>query len=449
MTAAETIAAIATAPGRGGIGIVRISGPGVRSIAQALLGRLPRPRYACFVIFRDATGSPLDKGLALYFPAPHSYTGEDVLELHAHGSPVVLDLLLEQACALGARLARPGEFTERAFLNGKLDLAQAEAVADLINATSTAAARAALRTLTGEFSRRVQALVERLTELRSYVEAAMDFPEEEIDFLSDSRLAERIASLQAELVSLQTAARQGALLHEGLTVVLAGPPNAGKSSLLNALAGEEAAIVSPIPGTTRDVLRADIDLGDGLRLRVLDTAGLRTSCDVLEAEGMRRARHAMERADRVLLVLDAAAPDPVARAEAEAQLPPALPRTVIYNKIDLTGQPPARRENTPAAELYVSARTRAGLELLRAHLKESMGFAIAGEGSFTARRRHLEALARAQHHLTAAGEHACARQGELAAEAMRLAQDALGEITGAVTPDDLLGRIFSTFCIGK
>lgn len=449
MTGAGTIAAIATPPGRGGIGIVRVSGPGVRAIAQALLGRLPKPRYACFAAFRDADDTPLDEGLALYFPAPRSYTGEDVLELHAHGSPVVLDLLLKRICALGARLARPGEFTERAFLNGKLDLAQAEAVADLINAASAAAARAARRSLAGEFSQRVHALAERLTALRLYVEATIDFPEEEIDFLSEARLAEGLAGLQADLADLQAATHQGVLLHEGMTVVIAGPPNAGKSSLLNALAGEEAAIVSPVPGTTRDVLRADIDLGEGLRLRVLDTAGLRESRDAIEAEGIRRARLALERADRVLLVLDAAAPDPAARAAAEAQLPPRLPRTVIHNKIDLTGQPPARHEDEATAELYVSARTGAGLELLRAHLKESLGFQPAGEGSFIARRRHLEALARAARHLAAAAERARARQGELVAEELRLAQDALGEITGAVTPDDLLGRIFSTFCIGK
>jgi tRNA modification GTPase len=452
LTERDTIAAIATPPGRGGIGIVRVSGPGVRAVAEGLLGRLPAPRRAVFTAFRDGDGAVIDEGIALYFPAPRSYTGEDVLELHAHGSPVVLDMLLERACALGARPARPGEFTERAFLNGKLDLAQAEAVADLIEAASRAAARAARRSLTGEFSRRVEELIERLTALRTYVEAAIDFPEEEIDFLSQAGVAERLAALRTALAGLETAARQGALLHEGLTVVIAGPPNAGKSSLLNALSGEETAIVSPIPGTTRDVLRAEIDLGEGLRLRVLDTAGLRESTDEIETEGMRRARAAMARADRVLLVLDAATPDPAARAAAEAQLPPTLPRTIIYNKIDLTGEAPALRSATAgptAAEIRLSAKTGAGLELLRAHLKESAGFRPAGENDFTARRRHLDAIARAACHLEAAAAHAAAQQGELLAEELRLAQDALGEITGKLTSDDLLGRIFSSFCIGK
>ncbi len=452
----DTIAAIATPPGRGGIGIVRVSGPQVRAIAEGLLdgGRLPPPRRAAFRAFRDADGTVIDEGIALYFPAPRSYTGEEVLELHAHGSPVVLDLLLARACALGARPARPGEFTERAFLNGKLDLAQAEAVADLIDAANAAAARAARRTLAGEFSQRVAALVERLTDLRTYVEAAIDFPEEEVDFLSEAQLAERLQALAEDLARLRAAARTGTLLQEGMVVVIAGPPNAGKSSLLNALAGEEAAIVSPVPGTTRDVLRADIDLGGGLRLRVFDTAGLRASADAIETEGMRRARQVMERADRVLFVLDAAHPDPVARAAAEAQLPPHLPRTLIYNKIDLTGQAPYYRaapgpEAAPYAEVALSAKTGAGLELLRNHLGESAGFRPAGENDFTARRRHLEAIARAERHLAAAAAHAAARQGELLAEELKLAQDALGEITGAVAPDDLLGRIFSTFCIGK
>lgn len=448
MIPADTIAAIATPPGRGGIGIVRLSGPAARRIAESMLGKLPPPRHASFVHFLDNSGQPIDQGLALFFPAPHSFTGEDVLELHGHGGPVILDMLLGRALELGARPARPGEFSERAFLNGKLDLAQAEAVADLIEAGSETAARSALRSLEGEFSRRVHALVEGLTRLRLYVEAAIDFPEDEIDFLADERVIQELDMLEHDIRQLQESARQGCLLHDGMTVVLAGPPNAGKSSLLNALAQSETAIVSPIPGTTRDVLRERIHI-NGMPLHIVDTAGLRESRDAIESEGIRRAREQMERADRVLLVLDdtVGGSQPV---DVEKFLPPNLPRSVIRNKIDLSRRAPGITKISGSVEIALSAKTGAGLDVLRQHLKESMGFQPAGEGTFIARRRHLDAIRRAQEHL-AQGKVQLkeSRAGELLAEELRLAQQALSEITGEFTPEDLLGRIFSSFCIGK
>ena len=443
----DTIAAIATPPGRGGIGVVRVSGPATRAIAEALLGKLPPPRVATFARFRAAAGAPIDEGLALYFPAPRSYTGEDVLELHGHGGPVVLDMLLARALGLGARQARPGEFTERAFLNGKLDLAQAEAVADLIDAGSQAAVRAALRSLDGEFSRRVRALTEQLIQLRLHVEAAIDFPEEEIDFLADEKITTDIAALEDSLAQVLVSAQQGQLLHDGMVVVLAGRPNAGKSSLLNALSATDAAIVSDIPGTTRDVLREFIQL-DGMPLHVVDTAGLRVARDDIEAEGVRRAQREMARADRILLIVDDAQPSADGDAEL-TQLLPNLPCTRVHNKIDLTGRAPGRQERNGTTEIALSAKTGAGLELLRQHLKTCMGFQPAGEGSFMARRRHLDALRRAQAHVAVAHARASERAGELLAEELRQAQQALSEITGEFTSDDLLGRIFSSFCIGK
>jgi tRNA modification GTPase len=449
VTARDTIAAVATPPGRGGIGIVRVSGPAARRIAESLLGRLPRPRFATFAEFLGAAGQPIDQGLALFFPAPHSFTGEDVLELHGHGGPVVLDMVLDRALGLGARLARPGEFSERAFLNGKLDLAQAEAVADLIEAGSVSAARSALRSLEGEFSRRVHVLVEGLTRLRMFIEAAIDFPEEEgIDLLADARVLQELDVLETDIAQLLACTQQGVLLHDGMTVVLAGPPNAGKSSLLNALAQTESAIVSPIPGTTRDVLRERIHI-DGMPLHIVDTAGLRASRDAIESEGIRRAREQMERADRILLVLDDDA-DAGVPADALDLLPPRLPRTLIRNKIDLSGRDPGVAEGPGVVEIALSARTGAGLDDLRRHLKECMGFQPAGEGAFIARRRHLDAIRRAQEHL-ARGKAQLKQSlaGELLAEDLRLAQQALSEITGEFTSDDLLGRIFSSFCIGK
>jgi len=449
VTASETIAAIATAPGRGGIGIVRVSGRGCRSIAEALLGRVPEPRVAELHRFRDAAGEPIDEGLALYFPGPASFTGEDVLELQGHGGPVVMDLLLRRVLELGARAAEPGEFTQRAFLNDKLDLAQAEAVADLIDSGSAQAARAALRSLQGEFSSQVHDLAEAVLELRMWVEAAIDFPEEEVDFLGDRALNARLEFIRHRFAGLAETARQGALLRDGLTLVIAGRPNAGKSSLLNRLAGYDAAIVTPVPGTTRDVLRERIEI-DGLPLHVLDTAGLRESPDEVEAEGIRRAHRELTRADRVLYVVDAADAAAVDSLEADlAGLPTDAPRTVVLNKIDRLGRAP-RIDTGDAPRVHLSAATGAGLDLLRNHLKDCVGFHPASTGVLSARARHLDALRRARAHVEEAYRLLTERHaGELVAQELTDAQKQLGEITGEVTSDDLLGRIFSSFCIGK
>lgn len=445
----DTIAAIATPPGRGGVGVVRLSGPRTRIIAEGLLGGLPPPRYARFTCFRDADGQPIDEGLALFFPAPHSFTGEDVLELQGHGGPVVMDLLLRRVLGLGARLARPGEFSQRAFENDKLDLAQAEAIADLIDSGSTQAARAAARSLQGEFSRRVHALVDDLISLRSYIEAAIDFPEEEVDFLAEGDVTGHLATLRAQLDGLLGSARQGALLKEGMRLVLAGRPNAGKSSLLNALAGYESAIVTHLPGTTRDVLREQIDI-DGMPLHVIDTAGLRDSTDAVEQEGVRRAWREIEQADHVLVLADAREGFGAPEQAIIDRIPGHLAVTRILNKIDLTGAEPGRCRSAEGTELRLSATQGAGLDVLREHLKHAMGFQDPGEGSFTARRRHLDALHRAAAILErGAAVLASSGAGELLAEDLRAAQDALGEITGAFTSEDLLGRIFSSFCIGK
>jgi len=447
--ASDTIGAVATPPGRGGIGIVRLSGPATRTIAAGLLGRCPPPRVARLQPFRAADGETLDVGLALFFPGPASFTGEDVLELHGHGGPVVLDRLLARTLELGARLARPGEFSERAFLNGKLDLAQAEAIADLIASGSEAAARSALRSLQGAFSARIAALVERLTALRTYVEAAIDFPDEAIDFLADGQVARGLEALAGELATVAAAAARGRLLHDGLTVVIAGPPNAGKSSLLNRFAGQESAIVNEIPGTTRDLLREYVQL-DGLPLHLVDTAGLRASDDRVEQEGIRRAREALARADRALLVLDDSTRDPAAEAALRASLPAGLPVTVVRNKIDLSGRPAGPGAGPDGPEIALSLVTGDGFDALREHLKEVSGYSGSESGDFMARRRHLDALARAGQALDVAGEQLAGDAGgELVAEELRLAQQALGEITGAVTSDDLLGRIFAEFCIGK
>jgi tRNA modification GTPase len=445
---ADTIAAIATPPGRGGVGIVRVSGPAARAVAERLLGRCPAPRQASYGPFHDADGRLLDQGIALFFPNPHSFTGEDVLELQGHGGPVVLDLLLAACFAAGARAARPGEFSERAFLNGKLDLAQAEAVADLIEAGSRDAAELALRSLQGEFSARIHALVTTLTELRTYVEAAIDFSDEEIDFLSEGGVVERVDQLAAALARVREAAHQGTVMREGITVVIAGRPNAGKSSLLNALAGREAAIVTDVPGTTRDVLREHIAV-DGVPLHVVDTAGLRESEDRVEREGIRRAWGELERADRILLVVDDSAEVAAEERAILARLPH-IPVTVVRNKIDLSGRPPGVSDGPEGPEVRVSAHTGAGLDLLRHHLKQAVGWRNSTEGLFMARRRHLDALDRAAEHLTRGAEVLrISNAGELLAEELRLAQRTLGEITGEVTSDDLLGRIFSSFCIGK
>jgi tRNA modification GTPase len=450
MSHSDTIVAAATAPGRGGVGVVRVSGPKAPEIAATLVGELPKPRHATLASFRDDAGEPIDIGMALFFPGPHSYTGEHVLELQGHGGPVILESLVQRCMQLGARRARPGEFTERAFHNDKIDLAQAEAVADLIDAGSREAARAAMRSLQGEFSNMVQGLTDSLIDLRIYVEAAIDFPEEEVDFLGDSELRERLASVRGHFDAVAAAARQGRLLRDGITVVLAGRPNSGKSSLLNRLAGYDAAIVTPVPGTTRDVLRERIDI-DGLPLHVLDTAGLRDSTDQVEAEGVRRATAEMARADRVLFVVDTMA-DATGRAfeEEKARLPADVPVTLVFNKIDLSAGLPVADTISGPSRIYVSAKTGKGLDLLRAHLKDCVSFQGTGNGSISARRRHLEALARARECVeNAARQLEQHRAGELVAEELRAGQTALDEITGIFTADDLLGRIFGSFCIGK
>ena len=450
----DTIAAVATAQGRGGVGIVRVSGPRARAIAISLSGREPEPRHAYYCAFFADDGEVIDKGLLLFFRGPNSFTGEDVLELQGHGGPVVLDMLLRRCLELGARLARPGEFSERAFLNDKLDLAQAEAIADLIEASSEQAARNAVRSLQGEFSRKVQHLADKLIELRMYVEAAIDFPEEEIDFLADGHVLGQLDGVRSELLAVQREAGQGALLRDGMTVVIAGRPNAGKSSLLNALAGREAAIVTDIAGTTRDVLREHIHI-DGMPLHVVDTAGLRDTEDQVERIGVERALKAIGEADRVLLVVDATAPeaaDPFALwPEFLEQRPDPARVTLIRNKADLSGEA-IRLESCADGHVTISlsARNEGGLELLREHLKTCMGFEQTTESSFSARLRHLDALRQAGGYLEHGREQlTLLGAGELLAEDLRMAHQALGEITGAFTPDDLLGRIFSSFCIGK
>lgn len=447
----DTIAAVATAPGRGGVGIVRVSGPGATHIAQTLLGRLPPPRQAQYLPFFNAAGEELDRGIALYFPGPHSFTGEDVLELQGHGGPVVMSLLLDAAKRAGARQARPGEFSERAFLNDKLDLAQAEAIADLIEASSEQAARNALQSLQGSFSRQVQALVEALIQLRIYVEAAIDFPEEEIDFLSDGRVESDLQGIADDLAQLIHKARQGQLVRDGMNVVIAGKPNAGKSSLLNALVEKESAIVTEIAGTTRDVLREHIHL-DGMPLHIIDTAGLREASDQVEQIGIERAWAEINRADRILLLVDAREainhpewqPENV-WPEFTAKLKASSKVSVVYNKTDLVDS-----SQLPANSLAISAKTGAGLDALKQHLKDCMGYQSTLEGTFTARQRHIDALLKAQEFVqygqTQLHTHAA---GELLAEDLRQAQQSLSEITGEFTPDDLLGRIFSSFCIGK
>lgn len=447
VTATNTIAAIATPPGRGGIGVIRVSGPATPAIAMALLGALPQPRYATYRTFLDHAGGVIDRGLAIYFPAPFSYTGEDVLELHAHGSPVALDLLLHRLFALGARPAQPGEFTERAFLNGKIDLAQAEAVADLIAATTAQAARSAVRSLVGEYSGRIHHAIDTLVELRVYAEAAIDFADEEIDFLAQGQMATRLAALRQQLVGVRRSARQGQLLHEGCTMVIAGRPNAGKSTLLNRLAGTDTAIVTAVPGTTRDLLRERIQL-DGVPLHLVDTAGLHDTTDPVEQEGIRRARAAMHNADRILLVIDATAPhDP---ADLLSDLPGGIGITCIYNKIDLTPLTPALDETGSLAVLRLSAQTGAGLDLLHQHLKNCLDLTETTEDVFAARRRHVLAIDQAELAIARAQALlAAAPAPELIAEDLRCAQQALSEITGAFSADDLLGEIFGAFCIGK
>ncbi len=440
---AETIVSVATPPGTGGIGIVRISGEKTEYIARTLLGSLPEPRHAAYRTFRDKVGRRVDEGLVLYFPAPASMTGESVLELHGHGGPLVQSMLVDAAVGCGARRAEPGEFSKRAFLNDKLDLVQAEAIVDLINAGTAQAARAALRSFAGEFSAAVSALAEQVLRLRMHVEAAIDFPEEDIDFLADDVLHARVEECRAAFVVLRENASQGRLLRDGFQVVIVGKPNAGKSSLLNLLSGQQAAIVTEVAGTTRDILREQIDI-DGLAVELVDTAGIRENPDRIEEEGIRRARAALANADAALLIQDATADED---HELHESLPKAVPVTIVRNKVDLTNEPPGRLDEDV---INISAKTGAGLDALRQRIRELAGYRNAGEGACTARRRHLGALERAAMHFET-GRTALeqAQAGELLAEELRLSQQALGEITGAVSSDDLLGRIFSEFCIGK
>ncbi len=443
----DTIVAVATPRGRGGVGIVRVSGAIVTDLATAVLGALPEPRRARYTRFLASDGETLDQGLALYFPAPGSYTGEDVLELQGHGGPVVMDLLVERLLGLGARAARPGEFTQRAYLNGRMDLAQAEAVADLIDSATEQAARAAVHSLQGEFSARIDALVEGLIGLRTHVEAAIDFPEEEIDFLEDGGIVAELANLRGVLDEVMAGARQGQLLRDGAVIVIAGRPNVGKSSLMNALSGCDSAIVTDIPGTTRDLVRAQIDI-DGMPVNMIDTAGLRDSTDPVEMEGIRRARKAIDNADLVLMVVDDR-DGPDSRERALLDDPIAGTRSLLVrNKTDLT----VAAGDAPAAYggLRISALTGEGIGELRERLKAAMGFEATAEGAFMARRRHLEALAVAAESLRRGDRQLrVARAGELLAEELRAAQQALAGITGEFSNEDLLGRIFSSFCIGK
>jgi len=466
----DPIAAIATAPGRGGVGIVRISGKGLDPLVQALCGRVLRPREATYLPFNDAAGQPIDQGLALHFPAPHSYTGEDVLELQAHGGPVVLQLLLARCleaaaaidpstghiCLPRLRLAQPGEFSERAFLNDKIDLAQAEAIADLIDASTEAAARSASRSLAGAFSHEIEALRDALIHLRMLVEATLDFPEEEIDFLRQADTHGQLSHLQQTLAAVLQRTRQGALLREGIKVVIAGQPNAGKSSLLNALAGAELAIVTPIPGTTRDKVQQTIQI-EGVPLHVIDTAGLREGHDEVERIGIARAWDEIAAADAVLFLHDLTRSGDAAYRAADAdiaqamalRLPAHVPVIDLWNKSDCAPPP---QEGVPGGEVMrLSARTGEGLAALRQHLLQAAGWQAAPEGVFIARARHVEALLAVQSHLDAAQAHLDASNPalDLLAEELRLAQNALGEITGEFTSDDLLGVIFSRFCIGK
>lgn len=440
----DTIAAPATAPGQSGVGIIRVSGPLSATIARAIVKTLPKPRYALHTPFYDLDDSIIDYGLAIFFPGPNSFTGEDVLELHAHGSPVVLDYLLRRINALGARVARPGEFSERAFLNDKLDLAQAEAIADLISASSEQAARSAVRSLQGEFSDKIKMLVEQVIRLRVYVEAAIDFPDEEIDFLADEKVASDLVTIEAALQTILVTAKQGALLREGMNVVIAGKPNAGKSSLLNALSGQQTAIVTDVPGTTRDVLRQHIVI-DGLPLHIIDTAGIRESDDIVEQEGVRRAKQAMQDADCLVLVHDVNSDQPLLENDLIKQFAELRRLLVVHNKIDVQHEVPSLNNN----QIYLSAKTGQGIDLLKQQLKKLIGFETHTEGCFIARSRHLLALEQANTHLDQAAIQLQKNAGECMAEELRYVQQELSTITGEFTSDDLLGEIFSNFCIGK
>lgn len=450
----DTIVAQATPPGRGGVGIVRVSGPAAKTVAEHILGYCPAPRRAEYLPFKDLNNTLLDEGIALFFQGPNSFTGEDVLELQGHGGPVLIDMIIKAILDFPeVRPARPGEFSERAFLNDKLDLTQAEAIADLIDTTSEQAAKAALQSLQGGFSHEIDQLVDQVIHLRMYVEAAIDFPDEEIDFLSDGKVSGDLEAIIDRLHQVMVQAKQGSLLREGMKVVIAGRPNAGKSSLLNALAGRESAIVTAIAGTTRDVLREHIQI-DGMPLHIIDTAGLRESPDEVERIGIQRAWDEIRAADRVLFMVDATETNAIHPAdiwpEFFEQLPDDLPFTVIRNKVDLNEEPVAIEDIHGIPVLHLSAKTGHGIELLREHLKHCVGYTATSEGSFMARRRHLDALERAREHLMIGQEQLELNlAGELLAEELRLTQQHLNEITGEFTSDDLLGKIFSSFCIGK
>jgi tRNA modification GTPase len=442
---ADRIVALATASGRAAIGVIRLSGPDLAALFDPLFGRRIPARRATRAYFRDEAGTPLDDGLALYFPAPRSYTGEDVLELQGHGGPAVLQTVLRRCVELGARLAEPGEFTRRAFLNGKLDLAQAESVADLIDAGSAAAARSALRSLRGEFSDRIRAMQQEMIELRALVEASLDFPDEEVDVLSEAGLRTRLGEIEAALEGTLARAAAGKLLRDGVHIVLVGRPNVGKSSLLNRFAGEDVAIVSEVPGTTRDAIREQLVIG-GVPVHLVDTAGLRDASDLVERLGIERTRAAIQKADLALVVLDASNRDP-ADEGALIQALPLLQRIIVWNKIDLTGELARVEQHVGSPEVWVSAKLGTGLRDLEETILRCIGFDTAAEGVFIARERHLDALRRAGNHLRAATESL--GRLELVAEELRLAHDALGEVIGRIAPDDLLGEIFSRFCIGK
>ncbi|WP_087023653.1 tRNA uridine-5-carboxymethylaminomethyl(34) synthesis GTPase MnmE [Thaumasiovibrio subtropicus] len=450
----DTIVAQATPPGRGGVGIIRVSGPLATQVADAVTGKTLRPRYAEYLPFSSADGHVLDQGIALFFKGPHSFTGEDVLELQGHGGPVVMDMLIKRILTLpGIRPARPGEFSERAFMNDKLDLAQAEAIADLIDASSEEAAKSALNSLQGAFSNEINTLVEQLIHLRMYVEAAIDFPEEEIDFLSDGKVSNDLQTIINQLTSVRTAANQGALMREGMKVVIAGRPNAGKSSLLNALSGKDSAIVTDIAGTTRDVLREHIHI-DGMPLHIIDTAGLRDASDEVERIGIERAWEEIAQADRVLFMVDGTTTDATDPKQIWPdfidRLPKEIGMTVIRNKAELTHEEIGICHASNPTLIRLSARTGEGVDSLKRHLKECMGFTGTTEGGFMARRRHLDALENAAHHLDIGQQQLEGYMaGEILAEELRLAQQHLSEITGEFTSDDLLGHIFTSFCIGK
>lgn len=462
-TDSDTICAIATPPGRGGVGVVRVSGPLAKNIANTLVRFEPSPRHAHFTSIFDHSSELIDQGIVIFFPGPNSFTGEDVLELQGHGGSFVLDRLLKEVTYCGARLARPGEFSERAFINDKMDLTQAEAIADLIESSSEEAARSAMRTLQGEFSNLINNLGESITELRVYIEAAIDFSEEEIDFLTEGKTTETLLSILEQTDAILAQAKQGSILREGMSVVIAGKPNAGKSSLLNALAGRDAAIVTEIAGTTRDTLIEQINI-DGMPVHITDTAGLRQSDDVVEREGIKRAKKAIASADRIMLLIDAA--NDVVTLESlpsfltEIGLETLLEErqlerlSIIYNKIDILKQPPSlvllKKPTHSVTSINLSAKSQLGIDLLRQHLKDCMGFSPSGEGGFIARRRHLDAMQRARSHLVdALDQLQGSREGELVAEDLKHAHRCLGEITGEFTTDDLLGKIFSSFCVGK